>query len=95
MYIGSHNLRGDMKTSKQSKTSTRMMRLDGILKKKFLRKCKRLDLQVFSYDEADKSMMCAYSVDEYQIGLSKQNTSAFIGNLYLSEEDYDKYYLED
>jgi len=40
-------------------------------------------------------MVCGYSPDEYQIGVSKNNTSSDIGNLYISEEDYDTYYLED
>lgn len=83
------------KTKRVMKAREKLMRDQSLARRKFLRKCERLGIAIFSYDEATRTMMCGYSPDEYQIGLSKNNTSSDIGNLYISEEDYDAYYLED
>lgn len=71
------------------------MRDQSRARRKFLSKCEKLGISTYAYDQATRTMVCGYSPDEYQIGVSKNNTSSDIGNLYISEEDYDTYYSEE
>lgn len=82
------------KPTKARSSREQFLRLQGVERKRFLRKCERLQLNPVTYDEAEKFFLCAYSVDEYQIGVAKEKTNPNLGNLYLNEEQYDKYYLE-
>lgn len=84
-----------MKRKTKARSSReQFLRLQGVERKRFLRKCQRLEITPKSYDEAEKFDICGYSVDEYEIGVAKEKTNPNIGNLYLSEADYDLFYLE-
>lgn len=82
-------------TRKQMSSSELMLRRQKKEKQEFLSKCRVLGVKTRNYDEAMNIDICAYSPDESQIGEYKRNTSSSIGNVYVSENDYDMLMLEE
>lgn len=78
-------------------TKEKMKRDQNLIRKRFLRKCARLNLHPKTWDEAAPTDICGYSYNEYSVGITKRRLDQVLDATdvyFLSEEEYDSYYIE-